>query len=1321
MPPDPARPTLISSGFAALAGGLGFFALLASSWYSYLLFHTLVELFTILIAFLVFALVWNTRRMLDNQYLLFLGISFLFSGALVLAHTLAYQGMDFFPGDDTDLSTQMWIAFRYVFSISFLLAPFFINRKVNINRVLAAYGAVTMVLAGTIFWGIFPSCYRDGLGMTPFKIFSEYAVSAILIAALVLLILKRGAFDRGIFLLLSGSVAASVFSALSYTQHVIVIGAAAMAGHFFELIANYLIYRAVVVAGLVEPTSILFRNLKQSEARIRDSEERYRSLVELSLDAIVVQSEGVYRYVNPAGVKLFGAASAGELINRKVLDLTPQGFREAIALRISRVQEGVVLPLMQSQILRIDGRSVDVESTETGAIYEGRPAVQSFIRDITERKQAAEKIEHLASFPKLNPSPVFEVNARGKITFMNEATAALLARLGCEENAGVLFPPDMQALLEDLESTDIARIAYREVAIGTATLAESISLIKDLQVARFYATDISDRKRAEAALRKANEGLEARVQERTAALKSALDTLQGEIRERIGREQELRRVYEMLRNTLESINEGFFTLDREWRFTYLNSRAQNFFQRSAALLLNANIWEASPHTATPVFEANCRRAVEEQAPVVFEALAPSTGVWVEVKAYPSPDGLTVYINDISERKEAERRDTFTNALLNQFIKKFNRREYLDSAVELLRDWSGCSSVGVRVIDGSGNIPYVSCSGFSPGFLGSENALSVGRDACACPRIIAGAPEPQDLPALTRAGSFYSNNSMQFLESLTEEQRTRFRGVCARSGFTSIAVVPVRHGDTVIGSIHLADEREGMVPRKSIEFIEQMAFIIGEAIYRFGIEEELRRNYEALRESEKRYRGLVEDIRDVIFTLRPDGSISSLSPAFEDITGWPREEWIGRRFPELLHPGEVPAATEIFRRILNNESLPLFELQVRIRSGSYRHFEFKITSGRTAENMILGIARDITERKRADEDHARLVSALESTVEAVVITDPLSGLIQYVNPAFEAITGSPREEALGHTLHYLENGTDDADSFNTLRETVRLSGVWRGPLISKKKDGAPYFEERTVSPVKNSSGDIINYVYVLRDVSERVRLESIAESVNTMNNIGFVFSGVRHEIGNPVNSINMILGILRNKLDALPTEAVREYLVRMAEQVGRVEYMLRSLKSFNLYETQQPHLFEAASFFENFMPLIRSDLEKKGITIEIKSGPATLRMYADPRALQQALLNVLTNAADALSGRRDPKITLSVQPQGGMVVIRIEDNGSGIPEDKLQSIFKPFFTTKPQGTGLGLVIVKKMLANMNGTIDIESREDEGTMVTIALPEGRDAKN
>jgi PAS domain S-box-containing protein len=947
--------------------------------------------------------------------------------------------------------------------------------------------------------------------------------------------------------------------------------------------------------------------------------------------------------------------------------------------------------------------------------------------------------------------------------------------------------------------------------------------------------------RSGTSLRKVRDELESLVRERTAALTKTLDTLQGEVRDRIAKEHELRRVYELLRNTLESINEGFFTLDHAWRFTYLNGRAERFFRRSAAELLDADIWKASPGAVGSIFEAHCRRAVEEQAPVVFDSPAPFTGAWMEVKAYPSPGGLTVYINDISERKEAERRDTCTNALLSQFVKKLDRKEYLDASVKLLRDWSGCSHVGVRVLDGHGKIPYASSVGFSPQFLESENALSLHKDRCACTRVIAGTLEPQDQAALTRSGSFFSNNSMQFVKTLNDEQQTKFRGVCVRSGFTSIAVVPVRHREAVLGAIHLADEREGMVPQKNVEFVEQVAFIIGEAIYRFGIEEKLRNNFDALRESEKRYRSLVEDIRDIIFTLRPDGSIASLSPAFEDIIGWPREEWLGRPFVELLHSGDVPAATGIFRRILDNELVPLFELRVRTRSGDNRYLEFKITSGRTEENMILGIARDVTdrekveqrlglfmdlinqstdavyvvdpetsrilefndaacistgyersellamkvtdlaeyqldidrwvahaaavrekgfllqedrlkrkdgsmfpvevgikyitrgqqdylmaiirdvtERKRAEADRVRLAAALEAAADAVVITDPHTGFIQYANHAFEQLTGYGKEEVLGRTLHFLESGKHDDAYYQGLREALAKEGVWSGRLVNQKKDGSQYFEECTVSPVKSSDGAIINYIYLKRDVTDKLRLESIAESVNTMDNIGFVFSGVRHEIGNPVNAINMILGILRNKLDTLPTDTVREYLGRMTEQVGRVEYILRSLKSFNLYETQQPQHVILSAFLENFLPLVTDDLGKKGIVIETAAGPGSLRVYADTRALQQVLLNILTNAADALSGCREPKIDMSVRPLGGMVVIRIEDNGCGIPGDKLQNIFKPFFTTKPQGTGLGLVIVKKMLAHMNGTIDIESRPGAGTTVNIALPEGRDEK-
>jgi len=237
------------------------------------------------------------------------------------------------------------------------------------------------------------------------------------------------------------------------------------------------------------------------------------------------------------------------------------------------------------------------------------------------------------------------------------------------------------------------------------------------------------------------------------------------------------------------------------------------------------------------------------------------------------------------------------------------------------------------------------------------------------------------------------------------------------------------------------------------------------------------------------------------------------------------------------------------------------------------------------------------------------------------------------------------------------------------------------------------------------------------VTEKLRLESIAEAVNTMDNIGYIFSGVRHEIGNPVNSINMILGILKAKLDTLSKESIREYVDRTMTQVSRVEYLLKSLKSFNMYETLDIRDVQIASFMEKFLPLVKEDFAKNGISIETRVSPEAMWVSADARALQQALLNVLTNAADAFAGRENPTISINVWKIMSMILIQVKDNGCGMNEEQLKDVFRPFYTTKSQGTGLGLVIARKMLTKMNGTIEITSEKDAGTTVNIFLPEGK----
>ena len=221
----------------------------------------------------------------------------------------------------------------------------------------------------------------------------------------------------------------------------------------------------------------------------------------------------------------------------------------------------------------------------------------------------------------------------------------------------------------------------------------------------------------------------------------------------------------------------------------------------------------------------------------------------------------------------------------------------------------------------------------------------------------------------------------------------------------------------------------------------------------------------------------------------------------------------------------------------------------------------------------------------------------------------------------------------------------------------------------------------------------------------------------MDSIGYIFSGVRHEIGNPVNSINMILGLMKSKLPTLSREAIADYLDRIIGQVGRVEFLLRSLKTFNMFESQEPQDLELASFLDQFLPLIRDNFAKTGIELELKLDQQARMLRADPRALQQVLLNLVTNASDAVADEKHPKIVLCAFKSGGMVHLQVEDNGCGIPEERKKDLFKPFYTTKVKGTGLGLVIVKKMLTKMNGTIELESRQGQGTTVTISLPEGK----
>lgn len=280
------------------------------------------------------------------------------------------------------------------------------------------------------------------------------------------------------------------------------------------------------------------------------------------------------------------------------------------------------------------------------------------------------------------------------------------------------------------------------------------------------------------------------------------------------------------------------------------------------------------------------------------------------------------------------------------------------------------------------------------------------------------------------------------------------------------------------------------------------------------------------------------------------------------------------------------------------------------------------------------------------------------------------------------------------------------------------------LLLPREDGQPRIEGLEGQQTIILGNRVMGYsVYIiaertcfilLRDVTEKIRLMSIAEAVNTMDNIGYTFSGIRHEIGNPINSIKMTMSVLRRNLDRFPAEVVHEYIDRTISEIGRVEYLLRSLKNFSMFEIPEIRPLDLLLFLEKFIQLVRSGLEKEVIRLQLDVPTDPVWVKADARALQQAMLNLLANATAAVDGRPDPLVAISVRRRSKYVTIKVRDNGCGISAEDQQHLFKPFYTTKAAGTGLGLVITRKLLAQMGCSIEIFSSVDAGTTVSIFLP-------
>ncbi|SFM92112.1 MASE3 domain-containing protein [Methanolobus profundi] len=323
---------------------------------SFLLFHSIVEIASVVVISAVFLITWNSRHYLKNSYLLFLGVSLLFVAGIDLIHVMSYKGMNIFADGGADLPTQLWIAARYLQAISFLIAPFMLGKVLNVHKIFSIYSVVTISILASIYHGYFPKCFIEGSGLTQFKIISEYVISLILLASFIILRQHKEEFDIKVYNLLSGAIILTILAELAFTFYIDVYGFSNLVGHYFKLLSFYLIYKAIVVTSLTRPYDLLYRELKMREYELVKKKEAQERLLEtLGLVNQILRHD----ILNDLNIISLSVDNLKERMNERELDLSEKAVRHS--LQIIREMKDMESLMYIRDMKTIDLRTLTME------------------------------------------------------------------------------------------------------------------------------------------------------------------------------------------------------------------------------------------------------------------------------------------------------------------------------------------------------------------------------------------------------------------------------------------------------------------------------------------------------------------------------------------------------------------------------------------------------------------------------------------------------------------------------------------------------------------------------------------------------------------------------------------------------------------------------------------------------------------------------------------------------------------------------------------------------------------------------------------------
>lgn len=1392
-----------SNWLPILLGILGLACLYATSRYNFLLFHCLAEAFSIVIAIAVFAIFWNTRRFFEPGFYLIIGFGCLFAGLLDLIYVFGHPGMSVFPGANGNVALQAKTVAQWYVSLSCVCAVPFLRRKIDQNLALVVYSALlVLALASIFYWRVFPDCFVEGVGFTPFARIGLVISCSAYLGALVLLVRNRREFDTYVFKLLAATLIAFFIQDAASAVAEDLNGFAKTLAHLCQIVAIYFVYKAFVEMGLTKPYDLLFRSQQQSAEALERQQQFLEAVLDNAQSGIVAcDANGVLVLLNRALREFHGLPQAPTSADRwsehyDLYHLDGKTRMRTEEIPLFRALQGEHVHDVEMMVVPKAGPArTFVASGEPlrGKDGENRGAVVA-IHDITDRKQAEEALRAEVEFRRV----VMQRAAEGlcvchdvpdypyvRFTIWNDRMEQITGYTMDEINRqgwyqSVYPDPELQARAiarmarmrqsDDLlaEEWEITRAdgSKRQLQISTSVVHDSDGTRHVLALMH----DVTDRKRAEEALRESHDQL-ARL----------ADNLPHSI------------VYQMMPDA-----------NGNRHFTYFSAAAERILGitpeevKADAGVLYRQILEPF----RPAMERAEVTAATNQS--LFDAEVPvrmtdGTVKWLHICStpYQRKDGQTVWdgiATDITDRKHAEEALRQSEEGLRLVLEASGTGWWsLDLASAELTADDRCKAMFGLPSTTEPSFALFRERVFPDDRLVAERHLAEARG------------QPGDYEAEYRTvwpdgslhwlfikGRAFHDTAKPCIKGIVMDVTDRKRAEEAlraseenfRTFFNSVdeylfvlnqegcilhindtATVKLRYTqEELIGKsvlcLHPEDRREeaarivadmsaGKVATCPLPVVTKEGRLIpvetrvvkgkwnGHDVL-FGISKDL----SELRASEERFfKAFHSNPSLMAITSLTDNRFIDVNESFLRTLGYERHEVLGATTAELslfADPGQRTAALAVLseRGVLRE-----FEADVRTKDGQVRHGLFSAEFIQLQDQQVLlTVMNDITDRKRTEEmlrESEERHRLLVETIPQLAWRSSADGLDIDCNRRWYEYTGQTPARVRAHgwlaavhpddLFRVAEQAAHAASTRESYEIEYRLrrasDGSYRWHLAraipSLGEDGQVtcWFGSATDIEDLKQAQEILNQAHEEQLERHRAELAHVAR----LSMMGEMAASLAHELNQPLHAINNYASGSLMRLLKTPQrdQELVTALEKVSEEANRAAEIVRRVKWF-VQKRESPFSEVSVNrLVEEVVLLSKAELEQRHAKVALELSDNLPVVMGDPVQIEQVIMNLVRNGLEAMEETPEENRLLGIKTMrrgDEMVQLEVCDRGKGIGREDLAKVFEPFFTTKPEGMGMGLAISRSIVRAHGGRLWLSADQDQGCTFHFTLPVG-----